>query len=148
MLRKVKRIKLGKQIYRRLMKRVLERDGWRCRKGGSLENLQIHRKIKRSQQGNNSLGNLVPMCYVLTATWPSMGNLAMRKARRKSSRKPSIEDGVSTGPLCEPQPVRRSLRGQLVEIPWLFHASLPKPAFPSMTAASLIFVGIGCMLDG
>jgi len=28
MLKKVKRVKLGKQIYRRLMKRVLERDGW------------------------------------------------------------------------------------------------------------------------
>ncbi len=28
MLTKIKRIKLGKQIYRRLMKRVLERDGW------------------------------------------------------------------------------------------------------------------------
>jgi len=27
MLTKVKRIKLGKQIYRRLMKQVLERDG-------------------------------------------------------------------------------------------------------------------------
>jgi 5-methylcytosine-specific restriction endonuclease McrA len=62
MLRKVKRIKLGKQIYRRLMKRVLERDGWRCRKCGSLENLQIHHKIKRSQQGNDSLANLVTLC--------------------------------------------------------------------------------------
>ena len=30
MLRKVKWIKLGKQIYWRLMKRVLEREGWRC----------------------------------------------------------------------------------------------------------------------
>ena len=57
------------------------------------------------------------------ATWPSMGNLAMRKAWRKSSRKPLGKDGVSTGPLCEPQPVRRSSRDQLVEIPWLFHIS-------------------------
>jgi 5-methylcytosine-specific restriction endonuclease McrA len=62
MLRKVKRIKLGKQVYRRLMKRVLERDGWRCRKCGALENLQIHHKIKRSQQGNDSLDNLVTLC--------------------------------------------------------------------------------------
>ena len=31
MLKKVKRIKLGKQVYQRIMKRVLERDGWRCR---------------------------------------------------------------------------------------------------------------------
>ena len=62
MLRKVKRIKLGKQIYRRLMKRVLERDGWRCRKCGSLENLQVHHKIHRSQQGNDSLENLITLC--------------------------------------------------------------------------------------
>jgi hypothetical protein len=28
----LKRIKLGQRFYRRLMKRVLERDGWRCQK--------------------------------------------------------------------------------------------------------------------
>jgi 5-methylcytosine-specific restriction endonuclease McrA len=62
MLKKVKRIKLAKQVYRRLMKRVLERDGWRCKKCGSLENLQIHHQIKRSQQGDDTLGNLVTLC--------------------------------------------------------------------------------------
>jgi len=62
MLRKVKRIKLGKQVYRRLTKRVLERDGWRCVRCGSLENLQIHHKIRRSQLGSDSLDNLVSLC--------------------------------------------------------------------------------------
>jgi 5-methylcytosine-specific restriction endonuclease McrA len=62
MLRKVKRIKLGKQIYRRLMKRVLQRDGWRCQKCGSLESLQVHHKIRRSQQGDDALANLVTLC--------------------------------------------------------------------------------------
>jgi 5-methylcytosine-specific restriction endonuclease McrA len=62
MLRKVKRIKLGKQIYRRLMKRVLDRDGWRCQGCGSLENLQVHHKTKRSQQGDDALANLVTLC--------------------------------------------------------------------------------------
>jgi 5-methylcytosine-specific restriction endonuclease McrA len=62
MLTRVKRIKLGKQIYRRLMKGVLERDGWRCQQCGSLENLQVHHKIKRSQLGSDSLGNLVTLC--------------------------------------------------------------------------------------
>jgi 5-methylcytosine-specific restriction endonuclease McrA len=61
-LRKVKRIKLGPRIYRRLMKRVLERDNWRCQKCGSLENPQIHHKIKRSQQGDDALENLVTLC--------------------------------------------------------------------------------------
>ena len=59
---RVKRIKLGQQIYRRLMKRVLERDGWRCQQCGSLENLQVHHKIKRSHLGNDSLENLVTLC--------------------------------------------------------------------------------------
>jgi 5-methylcytosine-specific restriction endonuclease McrA len=58
---KVKRIKLGRQIYGRLMRRVLERDGWRCQQCGSLKNLQVHHKIKRSQQGSDSLGNLVTL---------------------------------------------------------------------------------------
>ena len=62
MLKKVKRIKLGKQIYRRLMKRVLERDGWRCQKCGLLETLQVYHKIKRSRLGNDSLDNLVTLC--------------------------------------------------------------------------------------
>jgi len=62
MLRKVKRIKLGRQIYRRLVKRVLERDGWRCQKCGSLKNLHIHHKIKLGHQGSGSLENLVTLC--------------------------------------------------------------------------------------
>jgi 5-methylcytosine-specific restriction endonuclease McrA len=62
MLTKVKWVKLGKQIYRRLMKRVLERDGWRYQKCGSPENLLIHHKVKRSQQGDDALGNLVSLC--------------------------------------------------------------------------------------
>jgi len=62
MLTKVKQIKLGKQLYRRLMKRVLERDGWRCQKCGSLENLQVHHMIKQSQQGSAALRNLVSLC--------------------------------------------------------------------------------------
>ena len=62
MLKKVKRIKLSQQVYRRLMKRVLERDGWRCQKCGSLENLQVHHKTFRSHQGNDSLDNLVTLC--------------------------------------------------------------------------------------
>ena len=62
MLRKARRIKLGKEVYRRLMKRVLERDGWRCQKCGSLENLQVHHKMKRSQQGDDALANLVTLC--------------------------------------------------------------------------------------
>jgi hypothetical protein len=52
MLRKVKQIKLGKQIYRRLMKRVLERDGWRCRKCGSW---RICRSTTRSRGASRAM---------------------------------------------------------------------------------------------
>ena len=62
MLKKVKRIKLGVRAYRRIMKRVLERDDWRCQRCGSLENLQIHHQTKRSQQGDDTLANLVTLC--------------------------------------------------------------------------------------
>jgi hypothetical protein len=43
--------------FRRLMKRVLERDEWRCQKCGALENLQVHHRIKGIQLGNDSLDN-------------------------------------------------------------------------------------------
>jgi 5-methylcytosine-specific restriction endonuclease McrA len=59
---KVKRIQLGQQAYRRLLKRVLERDGWRCQKCGSLEDLQVHHQKYRSRQGGDSLANLVTLC--------------------------------------------------------------------------------------
>jgi hypothetical protein len=62
MLKKVKPIKLSRQVYRRLMKRVLERDGWRCQKCGALDNLQVHHTIRRSQQGDDALRNLVTLC--------------------------------------------------------------------------------------
>jgi 5-methylcytosine-specific restriction endonuclease McrA len=61
-MRNVKRTKLGQQLYRRLMKRVLGRDGWRCQNCGALENLQVHHQIKRSQQGDDALANLLTLC--------------------------------------------------------------------------------------
>ena len=91
MLKRVKRIKLGKQIYRRLTKRVLERDEWRCQKCGSLENLQVHHKIKRSQLGNDSLDNLITLCAYchmgahrqLFYTAPAIKICSKPKPRRK-----------------------------------------------------------------
>jgi 5-methylcytosine-specific restriction endonuclease McrA len=59
---KVKRIQLGKQAYRRLLKRVLERDDWRCQKCGSFKDLQAHHQRYRSRQGDDSLANLVTFC--------------------------------------------------------------------------------------
>ena len=53
---KVKRIQLGEQVYRRLLKRVLERDGWRCQKCGSI-------KVCRSITGSIAAGRA-------TTAWP------------------------------------------------------------------------------
>ena len=62
-LKKGRGTKLGKQMYRRSMKRGRERAEWRCQKCGSREDRQVHHKIKRSQLGNDSLNNLVtPLC--------------------------------------------------------------------------------------
>ncbi len=91
MLKKVKRIKLGQQIYRRLMKRVLERDDGRCQKCGSLENRQVHHQIKRSHLGNDSLDNLVTLCAYchmaehgqLSYTIPASRVCSKPKPRRK-----------------------------------------------------------------
>jgi len=62
MLKTIRRIKVGKQAYRRLVKRVMDRDGWRCQKCGSLTDLQVHHQMPRSRQGNDSLANLVTLC--------------------------------------------------------------------------------------
>ena len=91
MLTKVKPIKVGRQAYRRLMKRVLERDGWRCQRCGSLQNLQVHHQIKRSQQGDDALANLVTLCAYchiaehgqLFYSLPSLGVCSKPRLRRK-----------------------------------------------------------------
>jgi 5-methylcytosine-specific restriction endonuclease McrA len=94
MLRKVKRIKLGKQIYRRLMKRVLERDGWRCQKCGALQNLQVHHKMRRSQQGRDALANLVTLCaYCHMEEHGQLGYEAMAiETLRRTARNPRCLD--------------------------------------------------------
>ena len=91
MLKKVMRIKLGKQVYRRLMKRVLERDEWRCQNCGSLENLQVHHQVKRSQLGDDKLANLVTLCaychmkehHQLSYTLPALNICNKPKPRRR-----------------------------------------------------------------
>jgi len=85
MLKKVKRIKLGIRAYCRIMKRVLERDDWRCQKCGSLEDLQIHHPINRSQLGDDALANLITLCAPCHAS--QHGQLYFERTARKSSAK-------------------------------------------------------------
>ena len=89
MLKKVKRIKVGKQAYRRLLKRAMERDGWRCQKCGSLKDLQVHHRITRSRQGNDSLANLVTLCAY--CHMEEHGQLSYSKAAAKQNSMSRLE---------------------------------------------------------
>jgi len=90
-LKKVKRIKLGKQVYRRLMKRVLERDGWRCGKCGSLKDLQVHHKTRRSHQGHDALANLVTLCAYCHMA--EHGQLSYEKRATEALKKVTMRTG-------------------------------------------------------
>jgi hypothetical protein len=79
MLKKVKRIKISKTAYRRLLKRVLERDSWRCQKCGAVKNLQVHHRQHRGQLGDDSLANLLTLCAY--CTWKSTVNWLIRRRR-------------------------------------------------------------------
>jgi 5-methylcytosine-specific restriction endonuclease McrA len=92
MLKKVKRIQLGKQAYRRLLKRVLERDGWRCQKCGSLKDLQVHHQTYRSRQGNDSLANLVTLCAY--CHMEEHGQLSYSQAAAKQNSAPKRRASV------------------------------------------------------
>jgi 5-methylcytosine-specific restriction endonuclease McrA len=94
MLTKVKRIKLGPRIYRRLMKKVLERDDWRCQKCGSVKDLQIHHKTKRSQQGNDALENLVTLCAY--CHMEEHGQLCFEPKAMKPVNKPREGGSIAT----------------------------------------------------
>jgi 5-methylcytosine-specific restriction endonuclease McrA len=56
------RLKLGREEYDALRRRVLERDGWRCQLCGSLNNLQVHHVKSRGKLGDDALHNLISLC--------------------------------------------------------------------------------------
>ncbi len=59
---KMPRLRLGDQAYRDLLRRVLERDSWRCQICGSMQRLQVHHRKFRSQGGGDSEANLITLC--------------------------------------------------------------------------------------
>ena len=90
MLGKVKRIKIDKRAYRRLLKRVLERDDWRCQKCGAVKDLQVHHRKHRSQLGDDSLANLVTLCaycHMEEHGQLSYSKAAMRQIRTRAQRR-------------------------------------------------------------
>jgi hypothetical protein len=62
MLPKRPRISLDPSSYKQLCQQVMKRDGWRCQVCGSSQNLQVHHKQPRSQQGSDRDSNLITLC--------------------------------------------------------------------------------------
>jgi 5-methylcytosine-specific restriction endonuclease McrA len=56
------RLRLDPELYEQLRKQVLRRDGWRCQLCGSRQNLEVHHKQLRSQQGSDENFNLITLC--------------------------------------------------------------------------------------
>jgi len=56
------RLRLNPEPYEQLRKQVLGRDGWQCQICGSRQNLQVHHKQLRSQQGSDDDLNLITLC--------------------------------------------------------------------------------------
>ena len=56
------RVRLDAELYERLRKQVLRRDGWRCQNCGTRSQLEIHHKDFRSQGGDDSDANLITLC--------------------------------------------------------------------------------------
>jgi 5-methylcytosine-specific restriction endonuclease McrA len=56
------RLRLDPEPYDQLREQVLRRDGWRCQICGSRQNLQVHHKQLRSQQGSDDDLNLITLC--------------------------------------------------------------------------------------
>jgi len=59
---KHRRIKLNRQAYAELCRRVLDRDGWRCQKCGGASGLQVHHLRFRSSLGDDDIQNLISLC--------------------------------------------------------------------------------------
>jgi 5-methylcytosine-specific restriction endonuclease McrA len=55
-------VRLDPRLYEQLRKQVLRRDGWQCQVCGSRQNLQVHHKELRSQQGDDDDLNLITLC--------------------------------------------------------------------------------------
>jgi HNH endonuclease len=61
------RQRLDPDLYDRLRRQVLQRDGWRCQWCGAKSNLEVHHKELRSQGGEDSDSNLITLCVVCHA---------------------------------------------------------------------------------
>ena len=56
------RLRLDAQSYKKLHRRILERDGWRCQYCGARTDLQVHHIQLRSLLGDDAEENLITLC--------------------------------------------------------------------------------------
>jgi 5-methylcytosine-specific restriction endonuclease McrA len=56
------RLRLDPKLYSALRQRVLNRDGWRCQRCASLQNLEVHHVHARSFLGDDAKENLITLC--------------------------------------------------------------------------------------
>jgi 5-methylcytosine-specific restriction endonuclease McrA len=75
------RQELDQDSYRRLCQQVLERDGWRCQRCGSLVNLQVHHINSRSQLGDDTEENLISLCASCHELVHRMGRVQRKLGR-------------------------------------------------------------------
>jgi 5-methylcytosine-specific restriction endonuclease McrA len=56
------RLRLDAASYKKLHRRILERDGWKCQYCGAGTNLQVHHMQSRSLLGDDVDENLITLC--------------------------------------------------------------------------------------
>jgi 5-methylcytosine-specific restriction endonuclease McrA len=56
------RLRLDPKLYGQLRQQVMKRDGWQCQICGSRQDLQVHHKQLRGQQGSDEDLNLITLC--------------------------------------------------------------------------------------
>lgn len=56
------RLRLAPESYRKLHRKVLERDGWRCQECGHLGEVQVHHIQARGRLGSDVEDNLITLC--------------------------------------------------------------------------------------
>jgi 5-methylcytosine-specific restriction endonuclease McrA len=60
--KKTRIMSLGREDYKKLRQRILQRDGWKCQFCGVASNLEVHHQQFRGRGGPDSELNLITLC--------------------------------------------------------------------------------------